>query len=225
MPLTTVLFDLDGTLIDSIPLIKLTFQHVFEELGIPWGNGEVLKTIGLPLRDVAASYAGERAAEFLEIYAEFQRKNQKRLLKPYPGAEETLSNLQKMGCRIGVVTSKRRGPTRDGLSLTGLERYPEVVVTVEDIRRPKPDPDGILVALELLQALPEEAVYIGDSVYDILTGKNAGVTTVAVAWGIASEEELKEKKPDFFVRSWDELNRLCAALSTGDGMPAGLDYR
>lgn len=205
MSLKTALFDLDGTLIDSIPLIRLSFEYTFDKLGIPWGKGEVLKTIGLPLRDVAAYYAGERAEDFLDIYVKFQQENQEKLLKAYPKAQDTLIYLQNKGYHTGVFTSKRRKATKVSLSLTGLDSYLDTVITVEDIKRPKPDPDGINMALEILKTSPTKAVYIGDSIYDIQTGKNAGVATIAVTWGIATENELQNTQPDFLVKTWDQL--------------------
>jgi pyrophosphatase PpaX len=213
VPLKTAFFDLDGTLIDSIPLIRLSFEYTFDKLGIPWGKGEVLKTIGLPLRDVAAYYAGERAEDFLNIYAQFQQENQEKLLKAYPGAKDTLIYLKKRGYHTGVVTSKRRNPTKTSLSLTELDSYLDVVVTVEDIERPKPDPDGINTALKILATSPAKTVYSGDSIYDIQTGKNAGVATIAVTWGIATEKELKSTQPDFLVKSWEELIQAIEALN------------
>lgn len=212
MSLKTALFDLDGTLIDSIPLISLSFEYTFDKLGIPWGKGEVLKTIGLPLRNVAAYYAGERAKDFLDIYAKFQQENQEKLLKAYPRAQDTLIYLQNKGYRTGVFTSKRRNATKVSLSLTGLDSYLEAVITVEDIERPKPDPDGINLALKILKTSPAKSVYIGDSIYDIQTGKNAGVATIAVTWGIATENELENTEPDFLVKSWDQLLQAIEAL-------------
>lgn len=213
MPLTTVLFDLDGTLLDSIPLIRLSFEHVFAQLEIPWGQGEVLSTIGLPLRDVAQHYAPGRAEEFLSVYAEFQKKEQKKLLRAFPDAPETLNYLRQEGYRTGVVTSKRRIATKEGLSLTGLKKYLDVVVTVEDACKPKPEPDSILSALEYLAVPPTQAVYIGDSIYDILTGKNARVSTIGVTWGIAAKEDLKKQQPDFLVDSWKEMLAAISSLS------------
>lgn len=211
--LKAILFDLDGTLIDSIPLIRLSFEHTFDRLGLPWGQGEVLNTIGLPLRDVAKHYAPGNAEKFLAIYAEFQKKTQEKLLKPFPEAEKALNHLQEEGYRTGVVTSKRRKATKESLIITGLEKYLEVVVTVEDAGRPKPNPDSLLSALEHLETPSGKAVYIGDSIYDILTGKNARVATIGVTWGIAAKEDLKKQQPDFLVDSWEELHSAIKCLS------------
>jgi len=203
--LKTVLFDLDGTLIDSIPLIKASFIHTFNQLGIPWGNGEVLGTIGLPLRDVAKHYAPGNEERFLDVYAKYQQDVQQEMLHPFPGAIDSLIHIRKKGYLTGVVTSKRRKPTRESLNITGLNDFLDVVVTVEDANQPKPHPDGLLNALKQLSVPPAEAVYIGDSIYDIMTGKNAGTSTIGVTWGIAAKKDLANQHPDFLVDSWEEL--------------------
>lgn len=205
MKIEAVLFDLDGTLINSIPLIRLTFEKVFADFGIPWGNGEVLKTIGLPLREVARQYAPGRVEEFLDKYAEFQQSRHEEYTKLYPGVIEVLKEIKNTGLRTGVVTSKRRAPALAGMALTGIDRYIEVAVTVEDVTRPKPDPEPVCRALDLLHTRPENAVYTGDSWYDIISGKNAGVTTIGVTWGMATREQLESYGPDFIVDSWEEF--------------------
>ncbi len=210
--LKAILFDLDGTLIDSIPLIRMSFEHTFDCLGLPWGEGEVLNTIGLPLRDAAKQYAPGEEEEFLKVYAEYQKRTQEKLLKPFPEAKRALAHFHDQGYFTGVVTSKRRKAARESLSITGLEKHLEAVVTVEDAARPKPNPDGIVWALEQLKATPSEAVYIGDSIYDILTGKNAGTSTIGVTWGIAARDDLKKQQPDFLVDSWQELLSAISCL-------------
>ena len=110
------------------------------------------------------------------------------MLHPFPGTIDSLIQIRKKGYLTGVVTSKRRKPTRESLKITGLTDFMDVVVTVEDTKQPKPHPDGILSALKQLSVLPAEAVYIGDSIYDIMTGKNAGTATIGVSWGIAAKK-------------------------------------
>jgi len=203
--LKSVLFDLDGTLIDSIPLIRSSFIHTFNQLGIPWGKGEVLGTIGLPLRDVAKHYAPGNEELFLDVYAKYQREVQEEMLHPFPGTIDSLIHIRKKGYLTGVVTSKRRKPTRESLNITGINDFIDVVVTVEDTDQPKPHPDSLLSALKQLSVPPAEAVYIGDSIYDIMTGKNAGTATIGVTWGIAAKKDLANQHPDFLVDTWEEL--------------------
>lgn len=204
----SVIFDLDGTIVDSLPLIRVTFRKVFDAFGIPWGNGEVLKTVGLPLREVATTYAPGRVEEFLATYVKIQNQYQDKLLKAYPGAAKTLETLQKGGFRLALGTSKRRPSTMAALRLTDLEKYFDAIVTVDDVARSKPNPDTLLNALELLKLEPADAVYVGDSWYDIMTGENASVPTIGVTWGMATREELEAYHPDFIVDTWEELLSL-----------------
>lgn len=212
MSVKTVLFDLDGTLINSLPLIRLTFKKVFADFGIPWANGEVLKTIGLPLREVAEHYTPGRVEEFLEKYTEYQSTKHKEFTKLYPGTLETLAIIKTTGYRTGVVTSKRKESAAAGMTLTGLNGYVEIAVAVEDAAKPKPNPEPVLKALGLLSTQPEEAVYVGDSWYDVLAGKHAGVTTVGVTWGMATRDQLEEHSPDFIVDTWEEFLATLSGL-------------
>jgi pyrophosphatase PpaX len=205
MKYPAVIFDLDGTLIDTIPLIRFSFEQVFAELALPWGNGEVLKTIGLPLREVAERFAPSRVEEFLALYSEHQQSRHRELTRLFPGTWETLALLRDEGRLTAVVTSKRRSTALAGMSLTGIDGFIQVTVSVDDVVRSKPDAEPVLKALDMLGVEPDQSVYVGDSWYDIIAGQQAGVTTVGVTWGMASREELAEVKPDFIVNSWDEF--------------------
>ncbi len=216
MKLKAVLFDLDGTLLNSIPLIRRCFERVFAEFDIPWSDGAVMKTVGLPLRQVAESYAPGQADLFLKVYTEFYRDHQQEMLKLFPGAKEVVQALDRAGYRLALVTSKRREPAVSNLALTGLDQYLQHVVTVEDTSRPKPYPDCLLKGLRLLAVEADQAVYVGDSWYDVQTGKNAGVATVGVTWGIASREELGPYLPDVIADDWSQL---LAALSGLEDAP------
>lgn len=199
-----VLLDLDGTLIDTIPLIRWTFVQVFREFGLPWNDGAVLQTIGLPLREIAARYVPDRPEEFVRRYSAIQKEKHRELTKTYPGAVTALETIRSTGCRTAVVTSKRRIPACEGMKITGIDRFIEVTVAAEDVTRAKPDPEPVYKALDLLRAAPGETVYIGDSWYDIQAGRQAGVTTIGVTWGMATREQLAAHAPDLVVDSWDE---------------------
>jgi pyrophosphatase PpaX len=205
LTLRAVLFDLDGTLIDTIPLIRWTFERVFEDFGLAWEDGAVMHTIGLPLREIAARYAPDRADEFMKRYAAFQKTRFRELTRAFPGALETLETLKSADYRTGVVTSKRRDPARASLALTRLDRHIEAVVSADDVTRPKPDPEPVFKALALLDTPPRNAVYIGDSWYDIVAGKEAGVVTTGATWGVAGRDRLAEHAPDIIVDSWAEF--------------------
>jgi len=215
LTIDTFLFDLDGTLINSLPLITWTFQKVFKHFGLPWKNGEVLKTIGIPLKEVAQIYLPGRAEEFIEKYTLFQREKHTAFVKLYPGSMEALVSIKSRGCHTGIVTSKRRAPALADIEITGLKKYIDVAVTAEDVAMPKPHPEPVIKALDSLRSRPEKAVFVGDSWYDIMAGKQAGVLTVGATWGMASRGELAEKGPDFIVDSWNELEKLMFSLAAG----------
>ncbi|ATW26395.1 HAD family hydrolase [Candidatus Formimonas warabiya] len=206
MSIDTVLFDLDGTVADSLPLIKRTYKEVFQEMHIPWGDDEVMKYIGLPLRQIGGMMAGlGKEEEFFETYQRHYRKLHDQYLGVFPGTREMLTVLREKGFSLGLVTSKSRYGAEMTLSLIDLGPFFSVVVTVDDTELHKPHPDPVLLALEKLKKAPPEAIFVGDSPFDIGAGNRAGVTTIAVTWGMAVKEELLKYRPSFTVDTREEL--------------------
>ncbi|MEW5953644.1 MAG: HAD-IA family hydrolase [Bacillota bacterium] len=203
-----ILFDLDGTILDSLPLIRQSFEQVFKQMDIPWGQGEVMQTVGLPLAEICRLFGKDRQQEMFERYLTFQDTVHDRIIRVFPGAIDCLAVLKEQNLPLGVVTSKRRRMTLRGLQITGLEKFFDVTVTMEDTSRHKPAADPVLKAMEQIRALPAATVYVGDSHFDIQAGKNAGVRTVGVTWGMAGPEHLKAHSPDHLVENWEELTRL-----------------
>ncbi|HBQ28168.1 haloacid dehalogenase [Peptococcaceae bacterium SCADC1_2_3] len=206
MQTKVVLFDLDGTLMDSLTLIKQTYERVFSELNIPWGNADVIRWIGLPLRDIARHFAKDKEEEFLYRYQEYYFKEHDNLISLFPGTAEMLKHIHKHGIRTGIVTSKGKMGTELALKKTKIEKYLEVVITAQDVTRPKPQPDPIREALRRLEGLPSETIYIGDSYFDIIAGQRAGTKTLGVTWGITGEEEMRKMALDGILRNWEELD-------------------
>lgn len=203
-----VLFDLDGTLLDSLPLIKATYYHVFNQMNIPWDERAVIKTVGLPLHDACRQFGRERWQKLFDSYINYQLTIHDQYIKAYPGALETLADIKPLLKGIGVVTSKRRQMAERGISVTGLSSYLEHLVSLEDVENPKPHGEPVLKGLDKFGVSPEQAVFVGDSYYDMETGRNAGVITVGVSWGMASREELQACRPDFIVDTWPELKAV-----------------
>jgi pyrophosphatase PpaX len=203
-----VLFDLDGTLIDSGPIILASMQHAVrtvlgreipeEELGMTIGGQGIVAQ--MQAIDV------ERADDLLQAYKE-HNDGLHQTLEAFDELVALLPGLKAEGRRLGIVTAKRHRTV--GLA---LERFPaladafDVVVGFEDTGRHKPDPDPVLLAVERLAGTPAEAVYIGDSPFDIGAAKAAGVYAVAVGWGgIHPDDRLLAEGPDAFVRTPEEL--------------------
>jgi len=202
---SVVLFDLDGTLTDTLPLIKESYEQVFKLMGLPWAGGEVLRWIGRPLVYIASFFAKGREEEFLELYYRFYNLELGRRISLFPGTLEMLENLKEKGLRLGIVTSKGSEGTKRTIELTALPDYMDVVITAGDVNRHKPFPDPVLKALDLLQIPSQKAVFIGDSHFDIQAGQKAGTMTLGVTWGIASREELTALQPDGLLETWDDL--------------------
>jgi len=209
MALKAALFDLDGTLLDSLPLITSTFQKAFKQFNIPWGNGDVVKWIGRPLVEIARHFAGnERWEEFINLYQSIYAVDHDCYTRLYPGAIETLAGLKQEEVHLGIVTSKRRPATMRSLEFLRLTDLFNVIITANDVARHKPDPEPVLKALEILDISPDNAVFVGDSPFDIASGKRAGVYTVGVTWGMADSEELKRCKPDELLDDWKGLHNF-----------------
>ncbi|WP_307400263.1 HAD-IA family hydrolase [Desulfofundulus luciae] len=201
------LFDLDGTLADSLPLIKHTYRRVFDEMGIPWGNEDVMRWIGRPIVDIARHFAGERAEEFIQRYQHHYHRDHDRYTRLFPGTLEMLQNLRTKGIQLGIVTSKGKTGAWRTVNFTGLDRYIDVMITAHDVEKHKPLPDPILKAMEILHAQPHRTVYVGDSHFDIQAGRAAGTKTLGVTWGITVREELERLKPDGLLDCWGDLEQ------------------
>lgn len=203
---SAVLFDLDGTLVDSLPLIRNTYFKVFGEMGIPWGNDDVMRWIGRPLWDIGEHFAGaERVEYFIERYQHHYHRDHDRYVSLYPGTMEMLKELKEKGIKTGVVTSKGRPGTLRTVEFTGIGPYLDVIVTAHDVEKHKPLPDPIYKALDEIGSKPEEAMYIGDSHFDLEAGNAAGVRVLAVSWGICSAGELMRYGPEGVIHVWDDL--------------------
>ncbi len=191
-----VLFDLDGTLVDSVGLIDEAFRYACRTvLGRDPSEAEVFARWGEPLPARFTALAPDRVEALVAEYTQYYEAHLHRL-RSFPGVEEMLRGLRACGCRLGVVTSKRRRTTEATLRQVGLEGVFEVVVSAEDVGRPKPAPDPVRTALWLLQTPAGRAWMVGDGVFDLQAGRAAGVRTVAALWGSREREALLQAGPD-----------------------------
>lgn len=210
----TVLFDLDGTLIDSIGLILESFHHTAAAFGIPARtDAEWLRGVGTPLASQLAAWAADAAAleAMVAAYRAYNLTHHDARVRVYPGVEAAVKALRAEGVRLGVVTSKGRLTAERGLRAVGLEGAVEAMVCVEDVTHGKPHREPVDRALALLGAAPEGALFVGDSVHDMQAGLAAAVATGAALWGPFDAAELAEGAPTHWLASPEELVGLVLA--------------
>lgn len=199
--LRTMLFDLDGTLIDSIRLIIDSYHHTLATHRLPpRTDDDWLRGIGTPLRVQFAEWSEHPGLEaMIATYRDYNLANHDACVTPYPGVTDAVRRVRAAGIRTGLVTSKNRPGAVRGLRLCELEELMEVIVGADDVVNPKPHPEPVELALRLLGADPETAVYVGDSVHDMESGRAAGVRTAAVLWGPFSRAHLERTEPDYWL--------------------------
>lgn len=212
--LPVVLFDLDGTLIDSLHLLVSAMRFAFEGHRVPTPAVELWTSyIGRPLHWQFAQFASEdEVPALVQRYRAFQYDHHDALTNPYDGIVPLVQRLDAAGHRIGVVTSKGDALANRSIQHVGLAPYMDVVVGADSSTRHKPDPEPIEVALARLEAAPEHGVYIGDSIYDIMAGNAAGVVTIGVTWGATTHSPLLDASPTFVAHTVDELESLISQL-------------
>jgi pyrophosphatase PpaX len=193
-----VLFDLDGTLIDSIDLILKSARYAFDKCGLDGPtDARWLEGVGRPLPVMFGLFAPGREPDLIAAYREFQMANHDQMVATYPGVPEMLAELAAGGHRLGIVTSKVSTLAMRGLALTKIDHYFETVVGMDLCKRHKPDPEPVLIALDRLASGPQGAWFVGDSVHDMESGNAAGVATVGALWGPFNEADLAPSKPAF----------------------------
>lgn len=201
-----VVFDLDGTIVDSVELIIISFQHAIREvLGRETSREESIAWVGRPLREQMMLFSPEHADELVTVYREFNHREHDRMLKLYDGILHLLDGLLNAGVRLGLVTSKSRYTTQMAFDLTGIESYFDATVCADESAGNKPSPEPILACLEQLGVAPADAAYVGDSPSDIQAARAARVQAIGVTWGVFDAATLEAEKPDTLVHTIPEL--------------------
>ena len=202
-----MLFDLDGTLIDSFETIYDAVNVAMERLGLPSIPPEEIRpTIGVPLKLVLGTYLeGDLVDKAVSIYRARQMETLLSGTRVMPGAEEVLSELTRRGVLCGVVTNKPTHMAKVVLEHFALDRYLNLVVGRDNVKKPKPDPEGLLSAISHFGLEAKDCGYVGDSVVDMITGKAAGTLVLAVATGASSVGDLKAAGADFVFRDLEEM--------------------
>ncbi|QLQ15936.1 MAG: HAD-IA family hydrolase [Micropruina sp.] len=204
-----VLWDLDGTLVDTIGLIVASYQHAFTTvLGHPWDEDEIKSWIGQSLYGAMKRVAPAEADEIFRVYTEWNVANTPRMVKAYPGIPELVRSIVQTGVRTGVVTSKRQQPAEWALELVGLDGQVPVLVSHDDVEQHKPSPEPLLLGAQRLGVEAADCVYVGDAAVDVQAARNAGMACVAVTWGAGRPEDIAAAGPDVTCHSVADLRSV-----------------
>jgi pyrophosphatase PpaX len=184
MRYSTVLFDLDGTLIDSGEIILSSFRHATRTVLEREVPDEVLAAAigGSNIYEQMRAFDEERADELVRVYREHNEPLHAEL-ECCAGMDDVLVRLKEEGRRLGIVSAKRRLTVELAFARVPLAHLFDVVVGGDETERQKPEPDPLLLALERLGADPATAAYVGDSPFDMQAAKAAGMQAVGVTWG------------------------------------------
>lgn len=205
-----ILFDLDGTLIDTTPLIIESFKHtVTAHLQREFDPAEAIAFFGKPLRDAMEFLAPDKVDDLIVTYREFNHANHDKLARSFSGITEVILKLHNAGLQLAIVTSKKKEMAIRGLTLFNMDKYFNVIIGLNETVRHKPHPEPVLAALQLLQLAPEDCLMIGDSPFDIRSAKSAGVKTAAVKWSAVPWETILLEKPDYILYSIEDLLDIC----------------
>ncbi|GBG09091.1 pyrophosphatase PpaX [Paenibacillus agaridevorans] len=203
----TMLFDLDGTILDTNELIITSFLEALKG-SVPEGfcRDHIIPSMGAPLVDQMRRFSGlEDVNHLVDAYREVNLRLHDDYVKPFEAVKEVLERLKANGVKLGVVTTKMRLTTERGLKFVGIHSYMDVVITIDDVANAKPHPEPVLKALELLGADPATALMLGDSTVDMEAASAAGVLPVGVAWSMKGGQILRDAGAAYVIDDMREL--------------------
>lgn len=220
-PIRAILFDIDGTLIDTVDLIVQSLGYTFKKhTGIDLNRSELRRLIGLPIA-IQMHYLDDKITQPVDYEAMEKDdigfyETHKQLERVIPEAVEAVRITFSKGIKTGLVTSKNKAELENTMPRLQIDPYVGIVVSAEDSARPKPAPDPVLTAVSHLQVSPEETLFIGDTVFDLTCGRSAGSRVAAVAWGAHLPEDLRAMQPDYFFETPADLLEWIQNLPEAD---------
>lgn len=211
-----ILFDFDGTLVNTNDVILASWQHTYRHyLGHEMPVDHITSCFGEPLLlTMEREFPGVDPQESADVYRQFQLENADKLVTIFPGIKELLADLKAAGYVLGIVTSRTRESALRYMDMFGITSYFSDLVTCDDTTVHKPNPDPILLAMSKLGASAEESIMIGDSPFDIKCANNAGVDSVMVNWRITCDETsvIDDAKVDYWIHQPSDLVELLKTL-------------
>ncbi|TVX99172.1 pyrophosphatase PpaX [Cohnella terricola] len=215
--ITTVLFDLDGTIIDTNELIIQSHMHALRG-SVPEGFGreQIIPLMGMPLTLQMELFSGRKdVASLVHAYREYNLIKHDEMVSLFPEVRETLEELRGAGVRMGIVTTKKRETTLRALKLLEVYSFMDTIVSLDDVEHAKPHPEPVAKAIEALGAEPSKTLMVGDSSMDIESAIAAGAVPVGVAWSLKGEQALLDVGAAHILQRMSELPALCGIGNEG----------
>jgi pyrophosphatase PpaX len=202
-----VLFDLDGTIVDTNELIIGSFMHALEHNALaPLSREQIIPHMGTTLQQQMRVFSGLEDVSILEkSYRSYNDEHHDELIRSFPHVNETMEELRRRGIKLGIVTTKIRPTTIRALERFDLLKYMDTIVTLTDVAEAKPHPEPVLTAVRNLGADPRKTLMVGDSAVDIQSAKAAGVYVAAVSWSLKGEEMLRKYEPDYIIHDMTDI--------------------
>lgn len=208
-----LLFDFDGTLLNTNDLIIQTFMHVLEqEFPGQYTAKDCERFIGPTLEETFTELAPQRCKELVAMYRDWNAANHDALVTQYDGVVEVLEQLHADGIRLAIVSSKSTAGIERGMRVLNIAHLFEVIVSADDVQQPKPHAEPILLALAQLGVAKDEVIMIGDNSHDLESARNAGVLAAGVAWSFKGETFLRAYKPQFMLQHMRDLHSIVEGL-------------
>lgn len=213
LKIKAILFDFDGTLVDSMRIIHEVLNNTLKNYGLPLVKAEVLgEMAGQPLTNILKKVSLNIENHVLEkVRQEFYKNYLKTSLiktKPFPETEKILQYLFSKNFKLAVVTSTPKMPVKRDLERFNLKKYFKAIITRDDVQNYKPSPEMIFKALNILKVKNSESLIVGDSPMDVQAGKAAGIKTAVVVTGLCSKRRLEKENPDFILKNLLELKKI-----------------
>lgn len=215
--INTIVFDLDGTLLNTLEDLRDSVNYALERQGFPLRNlSEIRSFVGNGIRLLMERAVPENiGAETFEIcfkdFCDYYKIHMEDKTAPYDGINDMLTNIKKAGFKTAIVTNKADFAAQDLCKRMFGENI-DFVVGSSDDRPNKPAPDGVFYALEKLDSKIENTVFVGDADTDILTAKNANLPSIGVLWGFRDREVIEEAGAEYIVESVNDLEKLLISL-------------
>ncbi|SCZ80539.1 pyrophosphatase PpaX [Acidaminobacter hydrogenoformans DSM 2784] len=209
----TIIFDFDGTIIDTNFIIERglnLFSRAYR--GTRLSPKELEQLTGRPLFDQMAAIQPHRAEEMTDRFRKWYAQRHDELTQAFNGMDELFEDLRQLDFKLAIVTNNSREGVQMGLEHLGMNHLFQAVITCDDVLEKKPSPEGVHLALKLLNARPEEAIFIGDSSGDLIASRRAGVVNVLVGWSSIKRELLLTHQPDFIIEHPLELLEVVSLM-------------